>query len=109
MTVVNLGIYEKALAGHPRTESQWQAFFQEARDLGFSFVDLSIDESFERQERLEWSVQQRAIVRRAASDAGVMIGGLCLSAHRRIAPGSSDPQMRQQAKKVMEKRYPILS
>lgn len=39
--VISLGIYEKAL---PRTES-WMKRLKMVRDLGFNFLELSVDES----------------------------------------------------------------
>ncbi len=38
---VCLGIYEKAL----RWTGDWDGFFAEARQAGFAFVDLSVDET----------------------------------------------------------------
>ncbi|WP_296500242.1 TIM barrel protein, partial [uncultured Actinomyces sp.] len=37
----------------------------------------------------------------AAEAAGTAIGGICLSLHRRIAPGSADPDVRRCAREVM--------
>ena len=92
-STVTLGIYEKAL---PSTDD-WGVFFRNAREAGFSFVDLSIDESAERMERLGWDYRQRQKVREAARQAHIRLGGICLSAHRAVMPGSQDPQMRQRA------------
>ena len=57
----SLGIYEKAL---PKTDS-WQQRLQQAHDLGFNLLELSIDESDERLARLDWTKAQRAEVRDA--------------------------------------------
>lgn len=98
-TGVCLGIYEKALVAH----EDWGAFFAQVPQAGFSFCDLSIDETPSRSSRLDWSPQLRATVRRAARDAGVQIGGLCLSLHRAIMPGSADAAMRAKALEVYRK------
>ncbi|MGQ4535444.1 L-ribulose-5-phosphate 3-epimerase [Dermabacteraceae bacterium P13264] len=98
MNTVRLGIYEKALVSAP-----WPEFFPQVREAGFSFVDLSIDETPERAARLDWSPEERLRVREAARDAGVQIGALCLSLHRRIMPGSADPEVRRQALEVYRK------
>ncbi|HBX82252.1 MAG TPA: hypothetical protein DEG88_03935, partial [Propionibacteriaceae bacterium] len=42
---VTLGIYEKAL----RWTGSWEALFADARLGGFSFVDISVDETPERK------------------------------------------------------------
>lgn len=95
---VTLGIYEKAL----RWTGSWPEFFAQAGEAGFSFVDISIDETPEREARLGWTAEQRAEVRAAAAAARIELGGLCLSIHRRISPGSSDPAVRRQAIEVLD-------
>jgi len=95
--VVELGIYEKAL----KWNGSWADLFAQAATAGFSFLDLSIDESPEREARLAWTPAERNSVREASEAGGVAIGGLCLSLHRRIAPGSNDPAMRERAIEVL--------
>ena len=46
-----IGIYEKATPKH----FNWLERLNFAKELGFDFVELSIDESDERLARLEWS------------------------------------------------------
>ncbi|MCK7636826.1 L-ribulose-5-phosphate 3-epimerase [Corynebacterium sp. P7202] len=98
MSTIRLGIYEKALVSAP-----WPEFFGQVRAGGFHFVDLSVDETPERAARLDWSQEERRSVRDAARAAGVQIGGICLSLHRRIMPGSADPAVRAQARDVYRK------
>lgn len=90
---VSLGIYEKAL----KAQRDWDLFFAQATDAGFSFVDLSVDESEQRSARLTWTAAQRAAVRQAARRQGVQLGGICLSVHRKVMPGSVDPAIRRRA------------
>lgn len=93
---VSLGIYEKAL----RWNGDWDALFADARRAGFSFVDLSVDETPERRARLEWPQETRATVRAAAARQGVQLGGICLSIHRAVGPGSADPAVRAEADRI---------
>ena len=95
---VNLGIYEKAL----RWTGSWDALFADAREAGFSFVDLSVDETPERRARLDWSQQTRREVRDAAAAQGIQLGGICLSIHRAIGPGSADPAVRAEADRIFD-------
>ncbi|AGW42488.1 sugar phosphate isomerase/epimerase [Leifsonia xyli subsp. cynodontis DSM 46306] len=95
-SAVSLGIYEKALR-NPRSPRDWDRFFAEAAGAGFSFVDLSVDETPSRRARLAWPASLRRQVRDSAAHAGVRLGGLCLSAHRGIGPGSADPAVRAEA------------
>lgn len=94
---VELGIYEKAL----QWTGSWENLFRQASRAGFSFLDISVDETPEREARLSWSAAERAAVVAASEKTGVAIGGLCLSIHRRIAPGSSDPAVREQAVRTL--------
>lgn len=93
VSAVSIGVYEKALC----SSDSWEALFTQVRQAGFTFIDLSVDESPERMARLEWSASQRRAVRRAAETTGVQLGGLCLSAHRKVGPASADPKIREQA------------
>jgi len=94
---VELGVYEKAL----RWTDSWEDLLTQAASAGFSFVDLSIDETPEREARLRWTPAERAAVVAATVATGVQLGGLCLSIHRRIAPGSADPAVRARAREVL--------
>ena len=105
---ISLGIYEKALRSGPLAVSgsrvdgeAWRTFLDQVPRAGFSFLDLSIDESPEREARLEWDAAACRRVRDAADAVGTDIGGICLSLHRRIAPGSADPDVRRCAREVM--------
>ncbi|BDA64772.1 L-ribulose-5-phosphate 3-epimerase [Actinomyces capricornis] len=99
---ISLGIYEKALVSNPLASGQdWRRFLEQVPSAGFSFLDLSIDESPQREERLDWGPAQCRRVRDAADDVGAAIGGVCLSLHRRIGPGSADPEVRRRARQVM--------
>ena len=99
---ISLGVYEKALAGGaPDSGQDWRAFLAQVPEAGFSFLDVSIDESPRRRARLEWDPAACRAVRGAAEAVGTDIGGGCLSVHRRIAPGSADPEVRRRARRVM--------
>ena len=52
---LSLGIYEKALVGGSLvTADDWRSFLAQVPEAGFSFLDISIDESPQREARLEW-------------------------------------------------------
>ncbi|WEV74133.1 L-ribulose-5-phosphate 3-epimerase [Bifidobacterium sp. ESL0798] len=99
MSTVRLGIYEKAL----KHTDDWDSFFVQVRDGGFMFMDISVDESPERMARLDWSPAQAREFRAAADRQGVQIGGMCLSCHRKVGPGSADPKVRQEADDIFRK------
>ena len=56
-----LGIYEKAL---PRGLS-WEQTFDLVHELGYNFLEFSVDESDERLARLDWTEHDRARFRDA--------------------------------------------
>lgn len=86
-----LGVYEKALP----LDADWNERLSIARQIGFDYVEMSCDESPDRQARLDWSPKQRANLRRAIEATGTPILTLCLSGHRRLALGSNDSTIRQ--------------
>lgn len=88
---VPLGIYEKAL---PPGED-WLTRLQLAGELGFDFVEMSIDESDGRLARLDWNSEQRLALIGAVAASGVRVPSLCLSAHRRFPLGSEDDRTRE--------------
>ena len=72
---IEIGIYEKAI----RRRETWSEFFAAAAAAGFAFVDLSVDESDERIERLTWPDTRRCELRAAANREGIALGGICRS------------------------------
>ena len=96
---VPLGIYEKAL---PAGED-WLKRLTLAKELGFDFVEMSVDETDHRLARLDWSSEQRLRVIDAISRTGIRIPSMCLSAHRRFPLGSEDDKTRNQGLEIMRK------
>lgn len=94
-----VGIYEKAL---PRALG-WRERLVAAREAGYDFVEMSVDETPERMARLDWSLAERLDLVRAAREEGVPVPSICLSAHRRCPFGSADAALRAQADEVMRK------
>ena len=96
---VPLGIYEKAL---PAGEC-WLERLQLAKQLGFDFVEMSVDETDERLARLDWSREQRLALVSAIAETGVRVPSMCLSAHRRFPLGSEDDAVRAEGLEIMRK------
>lgn len=95
---LRLGIYEKAL---PHALS-WPQRLALAKELGFNFVEMSVDETDERILRLSWTTEERLELVRAIADTGIAVPSMCLSAHRRYPLGSKDSSVRKKALQVME-------
>lgn len=98
-TRLPLGIYEKALP----LDVDWYERLDRARQVGFDFVELSCDESSERQARMDWSTPERLLLRDAIRKSDVPLLSMCLSAHRSLALGSADARTRQQGLDLLRK------
>ncbi len=98
-----VGIYEKALCpkGTPGGLYSWASRLQLARQLGYDYVDISIDESDARLGRLYWSAAERAALRLAIADTGVPILTMCLSAHRKYPLGSGSAETRHRGLEIL--------
>lgn len=94
-----LGLYEKALP----SDLAWEEKLACARACGFDYLEMSVDESDERQARLDWTATKRSALRQAVANTGVPIGSLCLSGHRKWPFGATDPKARAHALEMMDK------
>jgi hexulose-6-phosphate isomerase len=94
-----IGIYEKAL---PK-DLTWAQRFEAARNAGYDFLELSVDETPQRMARLDWPLAQRLAFFGESREHGIAVPSMCLSGHRKIPFGSADPQIRAQAAVFMEK------
>ena len=94
-----LGLYEKAM---PSVLS-WEEKLGCARECGFDYVEISVDESPTKQARLDWSPADRASVREAIVNSGVPLGSMCLSGHRKYPLGSHDAATRARSLEIMDK------
>ena len=95
----HIGLYEKAMP----SALNWEEKLQCARDCGYDFVEISIDETDARLARLEWTAEERAQLRETMQKVGVPIRSMCLSGHRKYPFGASDPAVRQRSLEIMEK------
>lgn len=102
---IALGIYEKAF---PSTMT-WRKRLTTAGEAGFDFVELSIDASNSRLERLDWDARQRAELRETIYSTGLPIITMCLSAQRRFPMGSSSPEIRKASIAIVRKAINLAS
>lgn len=103
--MTTLGIYEKAL---PKNIT-WMERLTLAKELGFDFVEMSVDETDERLARLDWRHEDRQKVLSAIQTTGVEILSICLSGHRRYPLGSIDDNKREKALEIMQKAVDLAS
>lgn len=78
-----IGLYEKALPN----DLSWKEKLEKAKELGFDFLEISIDESDERRQRLDWSNEEIYALRRLCEQYEMPLQSMCLSAHRKFPFG----------------------
>lgn len=96
---MKLGIYEKFLHSQIALPVKLTA----AKEAGFEFLDIAIDETQELIDRLDWSLHERIALRNAILNTGVPVYGIVLSAHRKYPLGSASKETRRKARQILEK------
>ena len=94
-----IGLYEKAM---PKTMN-WEEKLLCAKECGYDFVEISIDETDEKLARLDWTAAERAKLIESMQKIGVPIRSMCLSGHRKYPFGASDEAVRNKSLEIMEK------
>jgi len=94
-----IGIYEKAT---PKNFT-WRERLAFAKELGFDFVEMSVDESDSRLARLDWTKKERLDVVQAIYETGIRIPSICFSGHRRYPLGSNEPKTEATSLEMMKK------
>lgn len=85
------GLYEKALPKH----FSWEERLAAAKEAGFDFMEISIDETDERIGRLSWGKSERTKLMKSIHRLNMPILTMCLSANRRYPIGSEQQETRQ--------------
>jgi len=93
-----LGLYEKALPDN----LEWKERLHQTRSAGYSFMELSIDESDMRLERLKWDKRKIRKLRDLAADNGTPLLTMCLSGNRRFPFGSGYPDIQKKGMEILE-------
>lgn len=81
-----LGLYEKALPDN----LSWEEKFSIAANAGFNFMEISIDDTDKRLERLKWDRIKRNKLSKISKSFSVPVLTMCLSATRRFPIGCSN-------------------
>ena len=99
MSAYTIGLYEKAM---PK-DLTWKEKLTAAKEAGYDFVEISIDETDEKLARLEWTKEERLELVKTMYEEGIPIRTMCLSGHRKYPIGSSDPAVCARGMEIMEK------
>ncbi|MGP1602633.1 L-ribulose-5-phosphate 3-epimerase [Treponema sp.] len=94
-----LGLYEKAV---PNTLSYEEKLTCAAK-YDYDFVEISIDETDEKQARLDYTPSQMRELKNAVQNTGIPFRSMCLSAHRKYPLGSPDARTADKSLEIMQK------
>jgi L-ribulose-5-phosphate 3-epimerase len=81
----------------------WREKLRCAKDAGYDFLEISIDETDEKLARLDWSLEERLELTKAAFEEKLPIRTMCLSGHRKYPLGSERPEVRARGLEMMQK------
>ena len=95
----SLGLYEKAIP----VGFDFPKMFDIAREGGFDRLEISIDETDWRRERLEWDPSRIRELGAVSRSMGTPLLTMCLSGHRKYPFGSHDSETRKRSLDIMEK------
>ena len=94
-----LGLYEKSMP----SDLSWEQKMLSAKEAGFDYIEISIDETDAKLARLDMSKEERLELVRLMMVTGVPIRSMCLSGHRKYPLGSNDPEVEKRGMEIMEK------
>lgn len=97
MKEYQIGLYEKAI---PSSLSFEQKLIT-AKELGYDYIELSIDETDEKLARLDWTEEEIHTINTLCASHALPIGSICLSGHRKYPLGSA--QQEKRSLEIMEK------
>lgn len=100
-----LGLYEKAIPNH----FSWEEKCLIAKEAGYDFIEMSIDPSPKRLERLEWGDEKINEVRRAIEKTKVPILTMALSANRGYTLGDPEAEIRNRSINIVKKAVVLAS
>ncbi len=94
-----LGVYEKAMP----SDLAWEEKLLAAKEAGYDFVEISIDETDAKLSRLNMAGEERLKLQHLIIKTGMPIRTMCLSGHRKYPLGSSNPDTAARGMEIMEK------
>ena len=94
-----LGLYEKSMPG----TLTWAEKLQAAKNAGFDYVEMSIDETDAKLARLDMTDGEVDEIIAAMRAVGLPFRSICLSGHRKYPFGCPDPEKQKRSLEIMEK------
>lgn len=101
----SLGVYEKSMPNYLSLEEKLKA----GKCAGFDFMEISIDETDEKLQRLDWSYNDKKELVDAMYRAKMPIKTMCLSGHRKYPLGSNSESIVDKGMEIMRKAIDFAS
>ena len=99
MKAYEIGLYEKAV----RNSLSWKEKLICARECGYDYLEMCIDASEERIQRVYMSTSERFELLKTMNEAALPIRSMSVSALTKYALGDPDPEIRNRGVEIMEK------
>ncbi|MCD7766836.1 MAG: L-ribulose-5-phosphate 3-epimerase [Lachnospiraceae bacterium] len=99
MKAYSLGLYEKAMP----SDLSWKEKLLAAKDAGFDYVELSIDATEDKIERIYMPKAERLEMIRTMYETELPIRTMCVSALTKYALGSEDAALCARGMEILEK------
>lgn len=94
-----VGLYEKSM---PSTLSIKEKL-EVAKECGYDYLELSIDETDEKLARLDWTEEEIWQLSKWQHEVGLPVRSICLSGHRKYPLGALDAETQERSMEIMQK------
>ena len=105
MKKYEIGLYEKAI----RNTLTWKEKLQCAKECGYDYLEISIDATEEKINRIYMDTEEKREIMEAIFDTGIPIGSMSVSALTKYALGDPDQAMRSRGMEIAEKSIQLAS
>lgn len=105
MKKYEIGLYEKAM----RNELSWREKLQCTKECGYDYLEISIDATDEKINRIFMDKHEKKIIMEAVFDTGIPIGSMSVSALTKYALGDPSEEIRNKAMQIAEKSMELAS
>ena len=105
MKKYEIGLYEKAI----RNTLTWKEKLQCAKECGYDYLEISIDATEEKINRIYMDTEEKKEIMEAIFDTGIPIGSMSVSALTKYALGDPDQAVRDRGMEIAEKSIQLAS
>lgn len=105
MKKYEIGLYEKAM----RNTFTWKEKLQCAKECGYDYLEISIDATEEKINRIYMDTEEKREIMEAIFDTGIPIGSMSVSALTKYALGDPDQAVRDRGMEIAEKSIQLSS